>query len=121
MSDTTLVWTLAALAVVIMLVIAVRLAVRLVRVRRLLVAAHVPLTGKAMFWGAIAYLLCPVDLLPDPILIDDIGVLWLAVRALESAARRAGIGPGEPDGDRPVAPATHGTPQLGQRAKRTST
>lgn len=121
MSDTTLLWILAALAVVIMLVIAVRLAVRLVRVRRLLVAAHVPLTGKAMFWGAIAYLVCPVDLLPDPILVDDIGVLWLAVRALESAARRAGLGIGDPDGDRPADPGTHGTPPLGQRAKRTST
>jgi len=28
-----------------------------------------------VFWGALAYLVFPIDILPDPIYIDDIGVL----------------------------------------------
>jgi uncharacterized membrane protein YkvA (DUF1232 family) len=43
------------------------------------------------FWAAVVYLVCPVDLLPDPILIDDIGFLLLALRSLDKAALRAGL------------------------------
>ncbi len=38
-----------------------------------------PLGGKLAFWAAVAYTVLPLDVLPDPLLLDDIGVLALAV------------------------------------------
>lgn len=67
------------------------LLVRLVRARRMLTDAGIPLSNKLTFWGAIAYVISPVDLLPDPILLDDIGVLLLALRSLYGAAEAAGL------------------------------
>ncbi|MGK5630424.1 DUF1232 domain-containing protein [Streptomyces sp. URMC 123] len=63
--------------------------VRLVRARRALRRAGLP-DGRAALWGAALYVLCPVDLLPDPVLLDDIGVLLLALRSVHAAAARAG-------------------------------
>ncbi|WP_037684675.1 YkvA family protein [Streptomyces aureocirculatus] len=99
----------AAVLVVATLVVAVVLLVRLVRTRRALRRAGLP-TGRAwVFWGAIGYLVLPADLLPDPVLLDDIGVLVLALRSMRSAAEpsaeaggkvlrtregRSGAGPG---------------------------
>ncbi|WP_156724080.1 YkvA family protein [Streptomyces apocyni] len=61
------------------------LAVRLLRARKLLRDAGVPPENKLAFWGALIYLISPVDLLPDPVLLDDIGVLLLALRSLHSS------------------------------------
>jgi uncharacterized membrane protein YkvA (DUF1232 family) len=77
---------IAAVAVVAMLAVAVVLVVKMARIRALLRSAEVPRSGKLAFWAAVIYLVCPVDLLPDPIFIDDIGVLLLALRSLKSAA-----------------------------------
>jgi uncharacterized membrane protein YkvA (DUF1232 family) len=88
MQDNTL-WLLAALgaaAVAAMLAGAVVLAVRLVRTRRLLRRAGLPTGRRWVFWAALAYLVLPTDLVPDPVYLDDIGVLLLALRALTSAA-----------------------------------
>ncbi|MFD3457553.1 YkvA family protein [Streptomyces sp. NPDC058691] len=82
----TTVLVIAGVAVAAMLVVAVVLVVKMARVRTLLRSADVPRSGKLAFWAAVIYLVCPVDLLPDPILIDDIGVLLLALRSLKSAA-----------------------------------
>ncbi len=45
-----------------------------------LLRKHVPLSGKALFFLALAYLLWPIDLLPDVALvagwIDDVIVLF---------------------------------------------
>lgn len=96
-------WLVAAVVVVVVtLVIAIRLAVKLVRARRLLGSSQIPLSSKAMFWASLAYLVCPVDLLPDPILLDDIGFLMLALRSLHKAAYRAGIDPARPLGNRAI-------------------
>ncbi|MFG2193251.1 YkvA family protein [Streptomyces sp. NPDC048639] len=86
------------------------LLVRLIRARKLLRDAGVPLRSKALFWTAVVYTVSPVDLIPDPVYLDDIGVLLLALRALHSAAAagrpgggppRAGLGAdGEQGGDR---------------------
>jgi uncharacterized membrane protein YkvA (DUF1232 family) len=86
-----LVLALAAVAVAATLVVAIRLALKLVRARRLLGASRIPLSSKAMFWASLAYLVCPVDLLPDPVLLDDIGFLLLALRSLHKAASRVGL------------------------------
>ncbi|TQK42763.1 uncharacterized protein DUF1232 [Streptomyces sp. SLBN-118] len=85
----------AVLAVLIAatLVMAGVLLVRLVRARRLLRHAGIPVENKVVFWGALIYLACPVDLLPDPVLLDDIGVLLLALRSLQSAVDSAGARP----------------------------
>ncbi len=87
-------WSVAAVAVVLTVVVAVRLTIRLVHARRLLGASNIPMSNKVMFWAAIAYLVCPVDLLPDPVLLDDIGFLLLALRSLHKAAVKVGaVGP----------------------------
>ncbi|MEU1659254.1 DUF1232 domain-containing protein [Streptomyces griseofuscus] len=68
---------------------AVVLLVRLVRTRRTLLRAGLPAGPRWVFWGAVAYLLLPTDLLPDPIYLDDIGVLLLALRSLRAARPQA--------------------------------
>ncbi|GLW54803.1 YkvA family protein [Kitasatospora phosalacinea] len=87
-------WTAAAVFLAATVAAVVVLVVKLVRTRRLLADTGIPMSKKVLFWGAIAYLVFPVDLLPDPVLIDDVGVLLLALRSLnkavpEGVARRA--------------------------------
>lgn len=88
--ERSLLWLLAVVAAV-SLVVAVRLLVKLVRSWRLLKASGIPMSHKTMFWASVAYLVWPVDLLPDPIYLDDIGFLLLALRSLHAAARRYGV------------------------------
>ncbi|HEY0696988.1 MAG TPA: YkvA family protein [Micromonospora sp.] len=52
---------------------AVVLAVRVWRTRQLL--GELGVGGKVAFYGALIYTVLPVDLLPDPIYLDDMGVL----------------------------------------------
>ncbi|MBO0654710.1 DUF1232 domain-containing protein [Streptomyces triculaminicus] len=82
-------------------VAAVIVAVRLFKARRLLRGAGVPDSSRLLFWGALLYLVSPVDLLPDPIYLDDIGVLLLALRSLHEAADAAGV-PRTRDGRKPT-------------------
>ncbi|MFJ4715922.1 YkvA family protein [Streptomyces sp. NPDC088785] len=89
--DTNTWLVLAAVAALAMLVAAAVLLVRVFKARRLLADAGVPLRDKALFWTAVIYTISPVDLLPDPIYLDDIGFLLVALKALHSAARRAGL------------------------------
>ncbi|GAA2109315.1 hypothetical protein GCM10009759_49820 [Kitasatospora saccharophila] len=91
----TLLWVAAAVFLVATVAAAIVLVVKLVRTKRLLADTNIPMSKKLLFWGAIAYLVFPVDLMPDPVLIDDIGVLLLALRSLnkavpEEVARHAG-------------------------------
>lgn len=97
--DDSALWLIVA--VVLVLVVAGFAAVLLVRVfqaRRLLVDAGVPLQSKALFWAAVVYTVSPIDLIPDPVYLDDIGVLLVALRALHSAAARSGVDPKGPKG-----------------------
>ncbi|MFE6833962.1 YkvA family protein [Streptomyces sp. NPDC057705] len=69
--------------------LAIAAAVLLARVftaRRLLLDAGIPLRDKALFWVAVIYTVSPVDLIPDPVYLDDIGMLLLALRSLHAAA-----------------------------------
>ena len=73
-------WVLAVLIGVVgiaTLVGAVWLAIRLVRTRRML--TELGAGGKVAFYGALIYTVFPVDLLPDPIYLDDMGVLTAAL------------------------------------------
>jgi hypothetical protein len=49
------------------------LGIRVFSIRRML--GELGVGGKVAFYGAIAYTIFPIDLLPDPIYLDDMGVL----------------------------------------------
>ncbi|MET7619125.1 DUF1232 domain-containing protein [Streptomyces sp. NPDC005408] len=89
--DIWLVVALAAVLVAATVVLAGMLLVRLLRARRRLRDAGIPVENKVIFWGALIYLASPVDLLPDPVLLDDIGFLLLALRSLQATADGAGV------------------------------
>ncbi|GGM11370.1 MULTISPECIES: DUF1232 domain-containing protein [Micromonospora] len=65
---------------------AVVLAVRVIRTRRML--GSLGAGGRVAFYGALAYTVLPVDLLPDPIYLDDMGVLAAALIYLTRLAHR---------------------------------
>jgi uncharacterized membrane protein YkvA (DUF1232 family) len=81
----TVVAVAAGVLAVLVLAVAVVLMVRLVRTRRELRRAGLPTGPRWVFWGALLYLVLPTDLIPDPVYLDDIGVLLLALRTLRSA------------------------------------
>lgn len=85
------VWTLVVVAVVLvvaMLAAAVFVLVRLVRARQSLRKAGLTEGRPWVFWAAVAYLVLPTDLLPDPVYLDDIGVLLLALKSIRAADAR---------------------------------
>ncbi|WP_406458163.1 DUF1232 domain-containing protein [Streptomyces sp. NBC_00876] len=90
--DTTAWIVVAAVLVLLTVGVAGILLVRVFRARKLLVDAGIPLHNKALVWAAVLYTVSPVDLLPDPVYLDDIGFLLLALRSLHAAARAAGVG-----------------------------
>ncbi|MFI6355058.1 DUF1232 domain-containing protein [Streptomyces sp. NPDC050743] len=83
--DTTTLLVIGAVVAAVLLAVALALLVRLVRARRTLRRAGLPTGPRWVFWGAVAYLLLPTDLLPDPVYLDDIAVLLLALRSLRAA------------------------------------
>ncbi|MGX1273912.1 DUF1232 domain-containing protein [Streptomyces phaeoluteigriseus] len=91
MDATTTLVTVAAVVAVALFAVAATVMVRLVRARRGLRRAGLPTGPRWVFWGAVAYFVLPADLLPDPVYLDDIGVLLLALRSLRRAPDRAGI------------------------------
>lgn len=70
------------------LIVAIKFAMRLLATKRLL--GELGTGGKIAFYGALLYTIFPLDLLPDPIYLDDIGVLAAALAFLTKAlhARR---------------------------------
>ncbi|MFF4427810.1 DUF1232 domain-containing protein [Streptomyces sp. NPDC001513] len=81
------VWlTLLTVVAVGLAIAAAVLLVRVFKARRLLLDAGIPLRDKALFWVAVIYTVSPVDLIPDPVYLDDIGLLLLALRSLHAAA-----------------------------------
>ncbi|MEU0341795.1 YkvA family protein [Streptomyces bobili] len=91
MDATTTLVTVFAVVAVAVFAVAATVMVRLVRTRRGLRRAGLPTGPRWVFWGAVAYFVLPADLLPDPVYLDDIGVLLLALRSLRRAPDRAGI------------------------------
>ncbi|MDX3521885.1 YkvA family protein [Streptomyces scabiei] len=87
-------WTWSVIAAIALLAaavlgVAVWLLLRLVRTRRELNRAGLPTGPKWVFWGAVLYLVLPTDLVPDPVYLDDIGVLLLAIRSMRSGRQDA--------------------------------
>ncbi|MFF4504499.1 YkvA family protein [Streptomyces sp. NPDC001401] len=85
MKWTTTVIVVAVALAALALTVAVALLVRLVRARRDLRRAGLPTGPRWIFWGAVLYFLLPTDLLPDPVYLDDIGVLLLALRSMRGS------------------------------------
>jgi len=77
---------LAVIAVVVMLVATGFFLLRLLAKFRVVHSELMPVGGRVAFWGALAYTLMPFDLLPDTflLLIDDIGVLAMALVYINS-------------------------------------
>ncbi|MFD4692674.1 YkvA family protein [Streptomyces sp. NPDC058463] len=90
--DTSFWLVLGGLVALLAAVVAAVLLVRVFRARKLLLDAGVPLRSKALMWAAVIYTVSPIDLLPDPVYLDDIGFLLLALRSLHTAANAAGLG-----------------------------
>ncbi|MEH1129829.1 YkvA family protein [Micromonospora sp. CPCC 206061] len=65
---------------------AIVLTVRVWRTRKLL--GELGVGGRVAFYGALAYTVLPVDVLPDPIYLDDMGVLAGALLYLTHLVRR---------------------------------
>lgn len=82
-------WMMAGVVAAVLavaLAAAVVLTVRLVRTRRKLRRAGLPTGPRWVFWGAVAYVVLPTDLMPDPAYFDDIGVLLLALRSMRASS-----------------------------------
>ncbi|WP_290429950.1 YkvA family protein [Streptomyces fragilis] len=91
----------AVVVAVVLLAVAVRLLLRLVRTRRALRQAGLPTGPKWVFWGAVAYLVLPADLVPDPVYLDDIGALLLALRSMRATLPKGMTLPRRPRGATP--------------------
>jgi uncharacterized membrane protein YkvA (DUF1232 family) len=65
---------------------ALRLTFKLVTVKRAL--SQLGGGGKFAFWGALAYLIFPIDILPDPIYLDDMAVVGGALFFLTRLLRK---------------------------------
>jgi hypothetical protein len=86
----TVIVVIGAIVALATLIGAIVLAVRVVKTRRML--GELGLAGNVAFWGAMIYTIFPVDLLPDPVYLDDMGVLAGALIYLTRLVqkRRAG-------------------------------
>lgn len=82
----TLVIVLGAIVAVATLIGALVLAFRVWRTRKLL--GELGAGGKVAFYGALIYTILPVDVLPDPIYLDDMGLLAGALLYLNHLVRK---------------------------------
>jgi hypothetical protein len=83
--DTKVLLALLAVAAVVLIGVAIVMLVRFWALRKQLES----LGGgaKVTFWGAVIYTLFPVDVLPEPVALDDIGVLVMASAYLHKLIR----------------------------------
>jgi hypothetical protein len=85
-------WIAVGIAVAVIGVItlygAIRLLVKLFRMRRSI--GDLTTGGKIAFYGSLLYTIFPVDLLPDPIYLDDMAVLGTALVYLTHLLRKRG-------------------------------
>ena len=77
-----------ALIGVITLLFAIKLIIKLFATKRMM--GELGTGGKIAFWGALLYTIFPIDLLPDPIYLDDMAVLGGALALLTSQLRKRG-------------------------------
>jgi hypothetical protein len=75
--DWTLIWVLLGVLAVATLIGAIVLVVKVWKTKKMLGALGAG--GNVAFYGALIYTIFPVDLLPDPVYLDDMGVLTAAL------------------------------------------
>lgn len=95
-----LVGALGAFVVVAFLVtcaIVLTLVVMLVRKHKQVHRPDVPASAKVAYYGSLVYTIFPIDLLPDPVLLDDIGVLVAALTYVGHTAKKLRAGGGTRD------------------------
>lgn len=80
----------ALVIVVVSAVVVLTLAIIMIRRHRKVHQPGVPVSAKVSYYGSIAYAVLPIDLLPDPILVDDIGVLAAALVYVGHVLKRVG-------------------------------
>jgi uncharacterized membrane protein YkvA (DUF1232 family) len=78
----------ALVLIVVSAVVVLVLVIVMVRRHRKVHQPGVPVSAKVSYWGSIVYALVPLDLLPDPILVDDIGVLAASLVYVGHVLRR---------------------------------
>jgi hypothetical protein len=108
----TAVIVLGVIVAVATLIGAIVLAFRVWRTRKLL--GELGAGGKVAFYGALLYTILPVDVLPDPIYLDDMGLLAGALLYLSHLVRKQRATPPDPDLHPPV-PLSRTTRQLRPR------
>lgn len=89
--------TLGVVALVLVVVsaaVVLVLAITMIRRHRKVHQPGVPVSAKISYYGSIFYTLVPIDVLPDPILIDDIGVLAAALLYIGRVLKRRKRTPG---------------------------
>lgn len=104
---------LGGLVAVATLIGAVVLGVRVLRTRRVL--GELGMGGKVAFYGALIYTVFPVDVLPDPIYLDDMGVLAGALIYLTRLVQQQRSSAGRmPSASQPtITPASRGSSSKG--------
>jgi uncharacterized membrane protein YkvA (DUF1232 family) len=75
-----------AVVAIVTVIFAVRMVYKLFAMRKML--GSLGAGGKFAFWGALAYTIFPIDILPDPIYLDDMAVLGGALWYLSRLVRK---------------------------------
>jgi amino acid transporter len=83
--------TLGVLALLVFLVtcaIVLILVVKIIKKYKLVHQPDMPVSVKVSYYGSIIYTVFPIDLLPDPVLLDDILVLVAALMYIGHIAKK---------------------------------
>jgi hypothetical protein len=94
---------------------AAKLMIKLVRTKRHL--GELGTGGKIAFWGSILYTIFPIDLLPDPIYLDDMAVLGGALLYLLRLWRKRHGNLPVPTGRHVPGPTAGGRPTIVHRTE----
>jgi hypothetical protein len=104
----TAVIVLGVIVAVATLIGAIVLAFRVWRTRKLL--GELGAGGKVAFYGALLYTILPIDVLPDPIYLDDMGLLAGSLLYLSHLVRKRQAASSEPNLHPPVPMSGSGRP-----------
>ncbi|WP_424186308.1 YkvA family protein [Actinokineospora sp. G85] len=88
MSDVNVPWLVGGILLAAIGIAAVVLIVLLVRKYRFLRSPDTPFPAKFAFWGSLVYTVFPIDALPDPIYLDDVGLLLGAFLYISTTLRK---------------------------------
>lgn len=89
----------AAIVALVTIFGAIRLVIKLLGARKML--GELGTGGKWAFYGALLYTIFPIDILPDPIYLDDMAVLGGALFYLGKLIKKKGIKGAIPHGRGP--------------------